>query len=98
MARPPSLDLKAGNDIFLIFNQGWIEDEQGGFRFGMTDRKFSVKIQYTFRVYVYVLRAYRRGEIPDIPAKSLGLYRKCSGTQRSDRVQNLIRSTSDTVT
>ncbi len=42
--------LRPGNDIFLVFNQGWIQDEQNDFRFRMTDRKFSVKIQYTFRL------------------------------------------------
>ncbi len=42
--------LKPGNDIFLVFNQGWIQDEQNDFRFRMTDRKLSFKIQYTFRL------------------------------------------------
>ena len=42
--------LKAGNDIFLVFNQGWIQDEQNDLRFRMTDRKLSFKIQYTFRL------------------------------------------------
>jgi hypothetical protein len=42
--------LKPGNDIFLVFNQGWIQDEENDFRFRMTDRKLSFKIQYTFRL------------------------------------------------
>jgi hypothetical protein len=42
--------VKPGNDIFLVFNQGWIQDEQNDFRLRMTDRKLSVKIQYTFRL------------------------------------------------
>jgi hypothetical protein len=41
--------LTPGSDIFLVFNQGWIQDEQNDFRFRMADRKFSAKIQYTFR-------------------------------------------------
>jgi hypothetical protein len=42
--------LSPGNDLFLVFNQGWIQDEQNDFQFRMTDRKLSVKIQYTFRL------------------------------------------------
>ena len=42
--------LSPGNDIFLVFNQGWVQDEQNDFRFRMTDRKLSFKIQYTFRL------------------------------------------------
>jgi len=42
--------LRPGNDIFLVFNQGWIQEEQNDFRFRMTDRKLSFKIQYTFRL------------------------------------------------
>jgi hypothetical protein len=42
--------LKPGNYIFLVFNQGWIQDEESDFRFRMTDRKLSFKIQYTFRL------------------------------------------------
>jgi hypothetical protein len=42
--------LSPGNDLFLVFNQGWIQDEQNDFRFRMTDRKLSFKIQYTFRL------------------------------------------------
>ncbi len=42
--------LKPGNDIFLVFSQGWAQDEQNDFRFRMTDRKLSFKIQYTFRL------------------------------------------------
>ncbi len=42
--------LKPGSDIFMVFNQGWIQDERNDFRFRMTDRKLSFKIQYTFRL------------------------------------------------
>ncbi len=42
--------VKPGNDLFLVFNQGWIQDEQNDFKFRMTDRKLSFKIQYTFRL------------------------------------------------
>src|SRR5262249_34708458 len=40
---------KPGNEIFLVLNQGWIQDEQGGFRFHPADRSVASKIQYTFR-------------------------------------------------
>jgi hypothetical protein len=40
---------KAGNDLFLVFNQGWIQDEEDDLRFHMTNRKLSFKLQYTFR-------------------------------------------------
>ena len=42
--------LSPGNDIFLVFNQGWVQDELNDLRFRMTDRKLSFKIQYTFRL------------------------------------------------
>ena len=41
--------LKAGNDVFLVFNQGWLQDEEDDFSFRMTNRKLSFKAQYTFR-------------------------------------------------
>ena len=41
---------KPGNDVFLVFNQGWIQDpDLGGFRFQVGDSKMSTKIQYTAR-------------------------------------------------
>ncbi len=40
---------KAGNDIFLVFNQGWIQNEEDNLRFRATDRKLSFKCEYTFR-------------------------------------------------
>ncbi len=40
---------KSGNDVFLVFNQGWIQDEEDPLRFHPTDRKLSFKVQYTFR-------------------------------------------------
>lgn len=41
--------LQPGNDLFLVFNQGWIQDPMGGFRFQARDTKVSTKFQYTFR-------------------------------------------------
>jgi hypothetical protein len=41
---------KPGNDVFLVFNRGWIQDPNlGGFRFQVGDSKMSTKIQYTAR-------------------------------------------------
>ena len=41
--------LKPGNDVFFVYNQGWIQDTSGGFRFTAQDSKVSAKLQYTFR-------------------------------------------------
>lgn len=41
--------LQPGRDLFIIFNQGWIQDSMGGFRFQAQDTKVSTKFQYTFR-------------------------------------------------
>ena len=41
--------LQPGNDLFLVFNQGWIQDTAGGYRFSAKDSKVSTKFQYTFR-------------------------------------------------
>jgi hypothetical protein len=41
--------LHPGNDLFLVFNQGWIQENAGGFRFAAEDSKVSAKFQYTFR-------------------------------------------------
>jgi Domain of unknown function (DUF5916)/Carbohydrate family 9 binding domain-like len=42
--------LRPGNDIFLAFNQGWIEEEvNGSLRFRAADTKLSAKVQYSFR-------------------------------------------------
>ena len=41
---------KPGNDVFLVFSQGWIQDpDRGGFQFEVADSKMSTKIQYTAR-------------------------------------------------
>jgi hypothetical protein len=40
---------KPGNDLFLVFNQGWLQDPSGGFRYDISDTKIATKIQYTFR-------------------------------------------------
>jgi hypothetical protein len=43
--------LQPGNDLFFVFNQGWIEefDRAGTLRFRTADTKVSAKFQYTFR-------------------------------------------------
>ena len=40
---------RAGNDVFLVFHHGWIQDELGGYRFRPADSKMSAKMQYTVR-------------------------------------------------
>ena len=40
---------KPGNDLFLSFNQGWINEDPGSLRFTAQDTKMSAKFQYTFR-------------------------------------------------
>ncbi len=42
--------LRPGNDVFLVFGQGWVqEDDGGGVRFRAQDTKLSAKFQYAFR-------------------------------------------------
>jgi hypothetical protein len=41
--------LNPGNDLFVVFNQGWIQEAAGGFRYEAQDSKVSAKFQYTFR-------------------------------------------------
>jgi hypothetical protein len=41
--------LRAGNDLFLVFNQGWVQEPVGGYRFSAQDSKLSTKFQYTLR-------------------------------------------------
>jgi hypothetical protein len=41
--------LRPGNDLFLAFNQGWIDEAGGNLRFHSEDRKISAKFQYSFR-------------------------------------------------
>jgi hypothetical protein len=41
---------RPGNDVFLVFNQGWTQDELGGLRFSSQDRKVSAKVQYAIRL------------------------------------------------
>jgi hypothetical protein len=41
--------LHPGNDLFVVFSQGWIQDPSGGFRYRAEDSKLSAKFQYTFR-------------------------------------------------
>ena len=42
--------LEPGNDLFLVVNQGWIQDPQGGYRFTPDQGRLSAKLQYTFRL------------------------------------------------
>jgi hypothetical protein len=46
--------LQPGNDLFFVFNQGWIEEQEQGrgggtLRFRTADTKLSAKFQYSFR-------------------------------------------------
>jgi len=42
--------LRPGNDLFFAFNQGWIQEADGGtLRFRTQDSKVSAKFQYSFR-------------------------------------------------
>jgi len=41
--------LQPGRDLFLVFNQGWLQDPLGGFHFQSQDTKIATKFQYTFR-------------------------------------------------
>jgi hypothetical protein len=41
--------IRPGNDLFLVFNQGWLQDERGGFNFRSAGTKLTGKLQYTFR-------------------------------------------------
>jgi hypothetical protein len=41
--------LRPGNELFLVFNQGWLQDPRGGFGFRAVETKLSGKFQYTFR-------------------------------------------------
>ena len=40
---------RAGNDLFLVFAQGWIRDSSNNDRFTAQDTKLSTKVQYTLR-------------------------------------------------
>jgi hypothetical protein len=42
---------RPGNDLFIAFNQGWIqqEDENRNLRFRVQDTKLSAKFQYSYR-------------------------------------------------
>jgi hypothetical protein len=40
---------RPGNDVFLVFSQGWLQDEARGLSFHPTDTKIAGKVQYTFR-------------------------------------------------
>jgi hypothetical protein len=41
--------LKPGNELFLVFNQGWEQNPLGGFRFRAMGTRVTGKIQYTLR-------------------------------------------------
>jgi hypothetical protein len=40
--------LNPGNDLFLVFNQGW-EQQLGGLTFRRVGTRVTGKVQYTFR-------------------------------------------------
>ena len=42
--------LEPGNDLFIVVNQGWIQDPEGGYRFTPDQGRLSAKLQYTFRL------------------------------------------------
>jgi hypothetical protein len=41
--------LRPGNDVFLVFSQGWLQDVPRGLSFHPTDTRIAGKVQYTFR-------------------------------------------------
>lgn len=41
--------IKPGNDLFLVFNQGWEQEEFRGIKFRATGTRITGKFQYTFR-------------------------------------------------
>jgi hypothetical protein len=41
--------LQPGNDLFVAFNQGWIQEEERDRRFRAQDSRLSAKFQYSFR-------------------------------------------------
>jgi hypothetical protein len=41
--------VRPGNDMFLVFSQGWLQDEARGLSFRPTDTRIAGKVQYTFR-------------------------------------------------
>lgn len=41
--------IRPGNEVFIVFNQGWLQDERGGFHFRSADAGLAMKIQYAFR-------------------------------------------------
>jgi hypothetical protein len=44
--------LRPGNDLFFVFSQGWIREEEAearNLRFRAADTQISTKFQYTFR-------------------------------------------------
>jgi hypothetical protein len=42
--------LVPGNDLFVVFSQGWLQDVAGGYSFRAQESKLSSKFQYTFRL------------------------------------------------
>jgi len=41
--------LRPGDDLFLVFTRGWLQDEGRGLSFHPTETKLAGKVQYTFR-------------------------------------------------
>ena len=41
--------LRPGNDVFVVFSQGWIQNPTQGYRFNAQEGKVSAKFQYSVR-------------------------------------------------
>ena len=41
---------RPGNDLFMILNQGWQQENAGGLSFHAVDRRLAAKFQYTVRL------------------------------------------------
>ena len=41
--------LEPGNDVFVVFGQGWVQDIERGYDFRRQDSRLATKLQYTFR-------------------------------------------------
>jgi hypothetical protein len=41
--------MRPGNDLFVVFSQGWLQDPLGGINYTAQDSRLSTKFQYTFR-------------------------------------------------
>ena len=41
--------VRPGSELFFVFNQGWLQDDRGGFNLHRGERGIASKLQYTFR-------------------------------------------------